>query len=83
MSEKYRLPTQGFKPDDHIFADQSDVDSVFGIHADPSDSLTEPHAIDAIVASQKAAGDPIDPNGARKFVRALVALGLLKLAAEG
>lgn len=44
------------------------------------EDMTETHAIDAIVASQKAAGDPIDPNGARKFVRALVALGLLNLA---
>ena len=39
---------------------------------------TEQAAIDAIVASQKANGDPIDPAGAKRFVRALMALGLFK-----
>lgn len=47
------------------------------------EDMTEQAAIDAIVASQKAAGDPIDPNGARKFVRALVALGLFEPVGEG
>jgi hypothetical protein len=42
--------------------------------------MSEAEAIDAIVASQKAAGDPIDPNGARKLVRALIAIGLFKPA---
>lgn len=42
--------------------------------------LNEAQAVAAIVASQKTAGDPIDPNGARKLVRALIAIGLFKPA---
>lgn len=42
--------------------------------------MSESEAIDAIVASQKAGGDPIDPNGARRFVKALIAVGLFKPA---
>lgn len=38
----------------------------------------EQEAIDAIVAAQKSNGDAIDPAGARRFVRALVAVGLFK-----
>lgn len=39
---------------------------------------TEELAVEAVVAAQKAAGDPIDPNGARRLIRVLVALGLLR-----
>lgn len=41
---------------------------------------TEQDAIDAIVVAQKANGDPIDPAGAKRFVRSLMALGLFKPA---
>lgn len=51
---------------------------VDGLERKPS--LTEAEAIDAIVASQKANSEPIDPNGARKLVRALIAVGLFKPA---
>jgi hypothetical protein len=40
-------------------------------------ALTEAAAIDALIAVQKSNGDAIDPAGARRLVRALVALGLL------
>lgn len=39
---------------------------------------TEDVAVQAIVASQRANGESIDPAGARKLVRALAAVGLLK-----
>lgn len=42
--------------------------------------LTEAQAIDAIVAAQKANGDPIDPAGAKRLLRALTAIGLFKPA---
>lgn len=32
-----------------------------------------------IVDAQKASGDPIDPAGARRLIRALIALGLLQV----
>lgn len=38
---------------------------------------TELAAVNILVDAQKANGDAIDPAGARRFVRALVALGLL------
>lgn len=43
-----------------------------------SASLTEVQAADAIVAAQKANGDPIDPAGARRLLRALIAIGVFK-----
>jgi hypothetical protein len=39
---------------------------------------TEQQAIEAITASQSANGDSIDPGGARRLVRALIAVGLFK-----
>lgn len=39
---------------------------------------TEQEAIDAIVASQTANKEPIDPAGAKRFVRTLIAVGLFK-----
>lgn len=43
-------------------------------------SLTIEILVDRIVAAQRAAGEAIDPNGARKLIRALVALGLLQIS---
>lgn len=43
---------------------------------------TEQEAVDLLVAAQKLAGDPIDPAGARRFIRALVALGLIRFASH-
>lgn len=45
------------------------------------DGMSEAAAIDVLVANQRANGDPIDPAGARRFIRALVALGLLHVSA--
>lgn len=42
--------------------------------------MTEKAAIDAIVAAQKASGDPIDPAGAKRLLRSLTAIGLFKPA---
>jgi len=39
---------------------------------------TETDAINALVDMQRANGEAIDPNGARRLVRSLVALGLLR-----
>lgn len=39
---------------------------------------TEQEAIDAITAAQRANGDSVDPAGARRLVRALIAMGLFK-----
>ena len=38
---------------------------------------TEDNAVAAMVAAQRAHGDPIDPAGARRLIRALAAVGLL------
>lgn len=54
------------------------LDAVFSKTPEPP--TTTAAAVDAIVAAQKAAGDPIDPNGARKLLRALTAIGLFKPA---
>lgn len=43
--------------------------------------MTEQDAVNAIVDMQKANGEMIDPAGARRLIRALVALGLLKFDA--
>ena len=47
-----------------------------------SQSWTEPRAetdaINALVDMQRANGEAIDPNGAKRLVRSLVALGLLR-----
>ena len=48
------------------------------LFAAPKIIKTEQEAIDAIVASQKSNSEPIDPNGAKRFVRALIAIGLFK-----
>lgn len=40
--------------------------------------LTELDAVNAIVDAQRAAGESVDPAGAKRFVRALVAVGLLR-----
>lgn len=40
--------------------------------------FTEAQAADAIVAAQKVSGDPIDPAGARRLLRALIAIGVFK-----
>jgi hypothetical protein len=39
---------------------------------------TEQQAIEAITASQRANGDSVDPAGAKRLVRALIAVGLFK-----
>lgn len=39
---------------------------------------TEQEAIEAITASQRANGDSVDPAGAKRMVRALIAVGLFK-----
>ena len=36
--------------------------------------------VTAVVEAQRANGDPVDPAGARRLIRALVALGLLRAA---
>jgi hypothetical protein len=36
-------------------------------------------AVEAVVTAQRAAGEAIDPAGARKLIRILAALGLLKI----
>jgi hypothetical protein len=43
-------------------------------------ALTIEILVERVVAAQRAAGESIDPNGARKLIRALVALGLLQVA---
>lgn len=43
---------------------------------------TEQEAVELLVAAQKLAGDPIDPAGARRLIRALVALGLIRFASH-
>jgi len=52
---------------------------------DMSDSpaaLTIEVLVDRVVAAQRAAGDAIDPNGARKLIRALVALKLIEVRSD-
>lgn len=44
--------------------------------------LTEAQAIDAIVIVQKANGDAIDPAGARRLVRSLIAIGVFNPASQ-
>lgn len=39
---------------------------------------TETDAVNALVDMQRANSEAIDPNGARRLVRSLVALGLLR-----
>jgi hypothetical protein len=39
---------------------------------------SEQEAIESITASQRANGDSVDPAGARRLVRALIAVGLFK-----
>lgn len=39
---------------------------------------SEAEAVEAILAAQRAGGDAVDPAGARKFIRMLIAVGLLK-----
>jgi hypothetical protein len=39
---------------------------------------TEEDAVTAICAAQRVAGDSVDPAGARRIVRALIAVGLLR-----
>ncbi len=41
--------------------------------------MSEQEAIEAITASQRANGDSVDPAGAKRMVRALIAIGLFKL----
>lgn len=43
----------------------------------PQRHHTETDAVNAIVDAQRAAGDAIDPAGAKRLIRYLVALGLL------
>ena len=45
---------------------------------DEEPANTEENAVTAIVVAQRANGDSIDPAGARRLIRALVAVGLLK-----
>lgn len=40
--------------------------------------LSETDAVNALVDMQRANSEAIDPNGARRLVRSLVALGLLR-----
>lgn len=39
---------------------------------------SEQEAIEAITTSQRANGDSVDPAGAKRLVRALIAVGLFK-----
>ena len=39
--------------------------------------------VDIMVASQRTYGEPVDPNGARRFVRGLVALGVIHISGDG
>lgn len=72
-----RLNTSGMKEDDPIVLDEVLEDVAFGAR-EAERPTTEQIAVEAIVAAQKTAGDPIDPNGARRLIRVLVALGLLR-----
>lgn len=59
---------------------QSGVKASFVETIEQKPTLTEAAAIAAIVETQKANGDPIDPAGAKRLLRALTAIGLFKPA---
>lgn len=70
----------GLKEDDPVFDGDDDLDELATL-SEPvltQRFKTEAQAVEAILAAQRAGGDAVDPAGARKFVRMLIAVGLFK-----